>query len=312
MPGPPLCERDPWRTRARLLRLEGSSHRDKEVLMNEPASDALILRRSDVDSYGLCPKRIELRDRIKRRSSEALIVGQAVHGAIELILTEGARPTHKLMRLCADKVLMEEYDSTLLADAGTRQKANEFEAETYAAVRAWCKTVKPELDPAVAVEEKMRALVEVMPSGRELWITGIPDYVTETELVDWKTAYRMWSEPKMYTTTQPMVYAWLTEQTMDHEYRHFRYWIWSRSAGEWKTMARSITGEEILAAMELVRQVGRAMDAGIYPAHPFSNNGNRPRGWWCSPRYCDAWDVCTAKHLITDPIVNDPSVSGWG
>ncbi len=281
--------------------------------MNLPPSDALVMRRSDVDSYVLCPKRIELRDFDSRQSSKALIIGQGVHGTIEELLKSQVpiRVSHAMVRKHLELVLHEEYGTTLLAAAGSKQAASEVEAEVYAAVREWRKHVSPLLPPSIAVEEKMFGKVDTLPSGRELWITGIPDYVTADELIDWKTAYKMWSAPKMETTVQPQVYAWLLARTQGIMVSTFRYWIWSRSKGEWATMTRPITQPSILAAMQLTADVGAAIDAEIFPARPFAGTIGRARGWWCSPRYCDSWDVCPAKYLITDEVVNDPAITGW-
>lgn len=283
--------------------------------MDTPPDDALVLRRSDIDSFGYCPKRIELKPLVEPQSSEAMIFGNAVHGAIETYLTDGQKITTRLIHSITDELLLAEYGTTLRRETASSQHMNEFTSEVYSAYREWRKHVAPQLPASLMMEEQMQARVCVLPSGRELWITGIPDYVAVgdfgTELIDWKTAYRMWSEPKMQTTTQPMVYAWLLDQTQGLHASTFTYWIYSRTAGEWASMSRVITQPSVNAAVELVIDVGSAIDAGIYPARPFGSSFSRPRGWWCSPRYCNAWGVCEAKHLITDEIVNDPVVTGW-
>jgi hypothetical protein len=239
-----------------------------------------------------------------------MIFGNTAHGLIEHSMNSG-RISAKQAEVEADKVLQAEYGTTLREECGSTQAMHEFTAEAYGAAREWQKHVKPKLPPMLAFETQLMAKVTELPSGRELWITGIPDYVAETELIDWKTAYRMWSKPKMQTTTQPMVYAWLLSRELGLHVNLFTYWIYSRQAGEWDTMSRSIEQPAINAAMALVIEVGRSIDAGIYPARPFGSSFSKPRGWWCSPRYCDAWSVCGAKRLITDEIVNDPAVFGW-
>ena len=274
-----------------------------------PPDDALVLRRSDVDSFGYCGERYHLAQTTTQQSSEALVFGQAEHLIIEQLLDD-SNLSHKLCEWAVEFVLREEYGTTLLKQIGSKQKANEFKHELYAAAKEWRKKVRPKLPEMISAEEKMMAKVGLLESGRELWITGIPDYVAENELIDWKTAYKMWPEAKMYSTTQPMVYSWLLEQTGGYA-SSFTYWIYSRSMGEWARMRRPITTREVEAAMQLVFEVGASIDAEIYPASPFSGLGSRPRGWWCSPRYCDGWDICTAKHLITDAIVNDPAITGW-
>jgi hypothetical protein len=44
------------------------------------------------------------------------------------------------------------------------------------------------------------------------------------------------------------------------------------------------TTEELQWTAKLITQVADAMESGVYPPNP--------TGWWCDPRFCNAWDNC--------------------
>jgi hypothetical protein len=135
-------------------------------------------------------------------------------------------------------------------------------------------------------------------------IAGTMDYVDEFECIwDWKTAGREYEayEYKRYKI-QPTVYTFaLAHELGLHDHPEVVDWEFSygisiksgrktnqmlhvtRNNGHWSWLQ-----EQFVA-------IGNLILADL-PTWPLND-----QGWWCSPKWCSAWDQCKGKHLGESP-----------
>lgn len=172
----------------------------------------------------------------------------------------------------------------------------------------------------VAVEERVMRGLGVLPSGRDVWISGAPDWVfkvtDEGQVIDWKTAGRGWKKGKADSNAvQLLCYSWLSEHHVDVSRGTFV--VYDRSKGEWTWSDKSfqITPERTELALRSMWTMGEAIDSGHAVANPFATGGfGDGRGWHCSPKYCGAWNICEFKALPGDgkEIESRPATMTWG
>jgi hypothetical protein len=59
--------------------------------------------------------------------------------------------------------------------------------------------------------------------------------------------------------------------------------------------------EQIEANLANAWEYGKMIAAGAFPYTPGdAPYGKHKRGWWCSPTYCGAWNICPGKATIAD------------
>lgn len=166
----------------------------------------------------------------------------------------------------------------------------------------------------VAYEVELEKPIGRLPNGRQIILRGTPDVIRVGALSDWKTSGRYWEQGKADSQIQGPTYALLAE----HNYPHVApieamdYWVWNRSKGTWDRVTQAITFDQMQAAQAAVLEWAGLDDAGFYPPTPGAAAGKAGRGWWCSAKYCNAWDACSFKALITDGVdLTEKRQRGW-
>jgi RecB family exonuclease len=191
----------------------------------EPAAPALALSHSQIEVFQQCPRRWWLlkRAEVRRAPSEPLILGQAVHQAIEADLRgrlAGEAPAG-LPRLeaalaegLAERLAQDDPDG--LVDAPRRRG---LEANGRAVLSAYVAQVSAHLNP-VAVE---RSFEFQHPDDATITFAGRMDAVTSPTqgtqtrtIVDWKIIGRPWPPGEEHVRPQATAYIW-AEQRMGWE-----------------------------------------------------------------------------------------------
>lgn len=262
--------------------------------------DSITIRPSDITAWSLCPKRVELKDTQRAFPSYAMSRGSLVHARIEHELTGGR-----------SFAWGDEYEQIVFNDTGQdlsdfkipSAKLNQLVAQSELAFQAWQSQVQPRIEPyRVVVEYRLeRELTDSVSIG------GTPDAVIPDEqtILDWKTANAAWKTTKAAAELQPAAYTWLNGWTEGT----FTFWVCDMSRYNWLPHTVHVTPQQVEAWVGLATQVAHSMNAGIYPATPKGQSWRGERGWHCSPKYCSAWNICDAKHLIADEMtteVRDP------
>lgn len=284
-----------------MLNFEGYGQIDDLV---DPPDDALWVRNSDASSWDLCPARHGyLRSGAARQvPSEAMSFGTMMHTFAEMRLMgwDGIVTVQQLEEWWEEAVAKDGFSLSELAE---RDRIDASLQEAVQACMLWDAQVRPLLgySEKVEFEPRLEAPLGVLPNGREVWVHGTPDVLDVDRIDDWKTASRGWKESKAHATGQLSMYIYLAERTRGYVIESGTYHVWDRSKYEWVPHVTSRTPAEVDAYLRHIWQMARAIDAEAYTFNPWQSNfGDYKRGWWCSSKYCAAWDVCEGKHAHDD------------
>ena len=214
--------------------------------------------------------------------TEAMMFGSVTHGFIEDHEKGIKRPG---MQIVVD-VLAE--DGFEIGDIAYPLPPLIHEAES--AFHVWLRTIQP-LYPDGTVEGRMHRPLGVV-DGRPLWLRGTPDYYTGHNVVDWKTSSKKWQKGRENKSIQLPLYRSLIE--WNHETMPWEgiYVIYSRAKQVWEERPVGLTEGKVNAAMLHAFTMGRALMKQEYSLSPFGEFS--ARAWYCSEKWCHAWDVCPA------------------
>jgi len=276
---------------------------DIDGIGSEPADDAIIMRQSTVGSMDLCPAREGYRlQGVRQIPSEAMTFGTMIHSFAEQRLMGLSRvvTADDLESWWVEAVAKDGHD---LHDLAAPDVVAAGVQEALQACAAWDKAVRPHVDREGAgdPEVSMLAPIGTTPRGREVWLQGTADYVTATRIFDWKTAGRGWKESKAHSTGQASAYTFLAEATGRGLIPDHTYWVWNRQAYTWNHWDTHREPEHVTAWLAHAFMRALEIENGAFPFTPWASTfGDFKRGWWCSAKYCSAWDVCEGKYLNDD------------
>lgn len=157
----------------------------------------------------------------------------------------------------------------------------------------------------VVVEEKMEAYLGDLDDGREVWLKGTPDFVELDYVRDWKTSTAGWSQSKIDNEYQHLAYSLLVEQNHGFVPKYGQYVVYNFKTNEWEwdphTVKITTTQLDRVATAYLRMGKVLAAEAAIGTPHKRGASwGQDGRGWWCSPKWCDAWTICDDKYILAD------------
>lgn len=286
----------------------------------EPADGDLHLSQTTVGNAALCPARVGYRgdEGYDYTPSEAMSFGTMVHGMAEVDLALLGTPLAGNWRrdsvegMWADGLLAERDGSFDLHALASRDRIDKSVDEALLANKKWHRTVVPTLDldeqDDWEIEVRKTKQLGTLPDGRRVWFGGTADLVVPGLVLDWKTAGRGWDQSKADTTYQATYYTWL--YGVD---RH-KYWVWNRRKSDWSAFETSRSPKDVESALKVAWMLARQIDDGTFTATPWQDTyGKVKRGWWCSAKFCGAWDICQFKNLPDDVYEGqkiDPKM-GW-
>lgn len=276
----------------------------------EPQDDDVIIRQSTIGSMLLCEKRVEYTDTpgYLEPVSEAMAFGTCTHHMCEQDLLGGN--TLELvsnMREWVEPILVEQYDWSIAQIT----KPLEFFSELGVAYRTWLQQVKPKLKQDWTAVEQEMFLPLGEANGRQIALKGTPDLVYEDRIIDFKTTGRMWKKAKADVSIQASLYMALTKQNTSVSPRKFVFWIYDRSKSKWHRMPVERRVIDIEAALRTAYDFGRKIEAKTFTAQPVPETFTKKRGWYCSAKYCSAWNVCQYKYLSDDVDEREVAVRSW-
>jgi hypothetical protein len=276
-------------------------------------------------SMMLCPARVGQTDNkdYDATPTEALTFGSYVHTLIEQFGFGIEDPSPKTGRQLFemefnDDVKNMPYPPPSLDEVASDTLIARSVEEGLHALRLWREQVLPHLSPDGKAEGFMFAHVADLPDGTKVWLRGTPDYVEKTPdgvvtIDDWKTAATDWPKNKHLSEIQPFGYRELYQAVTGVLAHRFQWWIYSRKDQVWRP--RSITFERTAdqrdAFMAQLLVCARMIADNTFMYTPTSGFGNSPRGWWCTAKYCNAWNICPGKHLIADGRAFESRSLGW-
>jgi hypothetical protein len=90
----------------------------------------------------------------------------------------------------------------------------------------------------------------------------------------------------------------LVKQNYGLSIRDWIFWIYDRKKKEWTAIPTKRKVQEINTALTRLLDYGEAVETAILQATPTTDTfGEVRRGWYCSPKFCGAWNVCPMKYI---------------
>jgi|SRR3990167_295813 len=270
-----------------------------------------IARQSTISQLQLCGYRVALEgtEGFLPMVSEQLVFGQGLHYIVARDLEVG-EPRFDLLLTMDEWVaeILVEYDWTLDKIPDVR----DFFAEISAAYRSWRTEVQPTLTgELITHEEEMYILLGEGKNGN-IFLRGTADAVYTDHLIDWKSSAKPWTQSKADLSIQASLYPALVKQTYNKSIRKFRFWNYVRTKHEWLYLDTSRTIREIDSALGSALAYGKQIEAGTFVPTPVPDAAfNKARGWYCSAKFCGAWNICPAKYLNDNKDENELAVRSW-
>jgi len=250
------------------------------------------LSHSSIQTYLQCPRAWSFRYRegVRAPSSPALVLGSALHGAVEDILRrrrtgqpvplaevwqeQWAKATAQPVEWGAD--MPEQF-----ANDGYRLLAHPDTATTLDGL------VPLVEDGVLAIERR----VELRVPGVPIPVLGFIDLITADHVpTDFKTSSKPWTPEKAAAETQPLIYLAALNQAGHHLNTSFRFrhvvWVKGR-VPQVQVIETSHTIGAVLWVLRMIRDVWLAIDSGSFPPNPGT--------WSCAPRWCSYWTLCRGK-----------------
>ena len=285
---------------------------------SEPTDDDLLLRQSTIESMMLCPARVgySTHPEHDHTPSEPMFYGTVVHAVIEDHITNGESlrlHSPDYVRELMEKIAVDdEFDIGATAPEHLLQS---FAQEVVEAYQAWLSqwwAMKSNFFKPLAIEERLIRPLGTLPNGRAVWVHGTPDALLQSGMTDWKTAGRGWSPGKGEVRIQTPTYLWLGEDIRGVREGIGDYVVYDRSKKTWSSFIVPVFETQIDAALQTLWEYARQIDAQVFPPTPAAPAGRPGRGWWCQPKYCGAWDLCTYKGLVADDMnLTEVRISTW-
>lgn len=279
--------------------------------------ETFYLRPSTVTSAMLCGGRVALKSAsdFNHLPNEALLFGTMTHESIEHMLLDRDQLSDTEFWAATDEAYVNNIPDHVdqhTVDAIkrpseflSRKRQGAFRGEVLDAVSAWYKDGwldrfdTHEIYVEEPVEYPIKTVTTTAGTYRVV-LRGTPDVVdVDTKTVfDWKTAGAPWNPKKVEGQFQRIAYPMML--TDDPCIYQMTYVVYDRSSGVWFPYNTEVpTKAEMRAALHQSLMVAKSILNGDFHYTPMGQ-GYTTRGWHCSPKYCDGWAVCKAKHLIAD------------
>ena len=96
-------------------------------------------------------------------------------------------------------------------------------------------------------------------------------------------------------------YTWLAEHLTGTLDLPFHYCIWNRKDQQWDVLTTHINKSHVEAGLRTTFEWAKTIKANAFPANPAREEwGINRRGWICSPKWCDSWNICEVKGYLQD------------
>ena len=256
------------------------------------------IRQSWLNTFDTCPERARYEHLGVDREADAAAVGTAVHRSIEYCLESYYTTGEPLDLATQVEVFHRELDAIDYVHVKWRtEKAPHKCGEVC--VKHWHQQVLPTLPTSGVELERSFTLALIEDDQRLVELSGTIDFYADP-LRDWKTSGRGEYEEWEYRrwAIQPTVYTWARYQMLCAEGRtpslpmEFEYVVLGRHGVQRFMVHRdhehwSWMQDKVLTACLLIEA-----DLAEWPKQ--DNHA------LCSPKWCDAWDLCKGKFFEGD------------
>jgi len=300
---------------------------DSYVLADMPDEDEfnpvldLVMRVSTVASADLCPGRVWWRSApgYEDTPTPDMVWGSIVHALIEhQVLSPDDTLGASLTRQIARRVEMEEGLDFLIEDdmmGGDRYAAWVDEALGLATEwRTWARRHLGFPIGGGLAERRMMAPLCYLADGGRVWLAGTADLILPGNGLglDWKTANKGWPASRAAAQNQQHAYRFLAQEVYGVELDEWWFVVGNRAKGTWEHYEVPASDDAMDGFLYRAEALAKMLLAGTPTFNPKGESGRR--AWWCSPTYCNAWGLCTARCLgdEKDRLPRPSSTDSWG
>lgn len=247
---------------------------------------------SSISTYLECGRKWRYRyiEKIPTRRTPALVVGSAVHGAIEALITHRLNGEPLLpVRAWIDawEQQTNEHSATDIDwNGGGPREYENIGARLFAdpEVQAAIADLHPAVDQRGPLIERR---VELRVPGVTVPVIGYLDMVAgDGVIVDFKTAARNWTRNQAQQETQPIFYlAALNQLGVPHAPSRFRHVVFVKTKiPQVQIIDTERSPAELFWLTRLIADVWRAIEGDHFPANPKAcfNYGRR----------CEFYNIC--------------------
>lgn len=276
----------------------------------QPRKNDIVIRQSDVESLTLCPARMGYRG-VKGHDSapsEPMAFGTLVHAMLD-------KHIETMAPIPLGKLLNAEYVRTLLVEVMLKDghhplsltntyHIDQIAREAIYTYRQWIDQWWLPIGSnrqIISYEETKIKPLGMINKTTAVWVQGTADLVHTFGVDDWKTAGRGWDKGKSGTRIQAPTYVWLEAEHFHHLSRvPFTYVVYDRAKQVWSEHITYIEPANIDATLNAFMTWAKMIHREVYPPTPTAPTGRPGRGWWCSAKFCGAWNICEYKGMLPD------------
>lgn len=271
------------------------------------------VRPSALQSFFNCPLSVQLSSEVERVAPTMQTTrGTVVHALIEDFILHGTLPPEVSDVADVARAIMNDRDEPI--DHVPASYLWSMAGDALKAARSWVDQywdLEGQFLEIVAVEEKLEMSLGHLDDGTEIMLAGTPDLITINSIIDFKTSTAGWSDSKMNEQYQHLSYAALAQAQHNSLPRKGVYVVYNFKTGEWEwsRFTVQIRQDDVDRALRAYFKMGKALHyqtAIGTPGKRGASWGQDGRGWWCSPKWCDAWEICDDKYLLDDGKADDP------
>ena len=300
----------------------------KPLTAEDILSEDILVRQSLMNSLQLCPARVGFEinqpEEVIPVFGERPVFGTAVHDCAEHHVLDPKGQAKRIrpaeFGLMMERILEENYDGSSLDDIPEKEY-KKFRREVIEAYRLWVMQVYEHFIKADVKERTAHVEVPLYlylgeHLGRRIIAHGTPDLTIQgLRMEDNKTTFAAfkWTQEKADTEIQPSLYLAMHNIIYNDSITDFVYRIYDRKAEDWDSLHTARTEGEQEAILKVAFEYGKQIAANVFPPTPIVENyGKRQRGWYCSPKWCGAWNVCSFKGQINDKTdLTEVAVKSW-
>lgn len=275
-----------------------------------PPEGATIVRQSAINNMMLCPARqgYAQADGFVDAQSEPLVFGSTVHDIIADVLRG---ELSQLAALTSDTIInyanadLEAREAWSLVSLLTPPRLSDWVDEVRECLNLWFVQVQPELKD-MRIESVEETFYMPLDIKSNIWLQGTCDLMPfnadgERIGIDWKTAGRGWKDDKAATIMQAPLYTALAYERYMQFISEWYFCVYNRQKTQWDWIPRNVDAVQVAAALKTALEFGKMMQHNIYPATPYPSGGfTDRRGWYCSAKFCGAWQICEYKGMLGD------------
>lgn len=274
------------------------------------------IRQSDISRFRQCPElhRRKMLGKVSEQTNDAAAIGTACHAGVELALSsivDGYEPNHTVCKSLACDTIKELWSRPDLHQVQIKHLTDAIYFTATAFDRWWNHFMDDLLQLDIVAVERRFDVVAFRDPWRIVYLAGTADVWTDANgVIDWKfpgdkyAGSNAWKHERY--DNQPTHYLWayvlehlgtnpLLEPNSDKLLPDFSYGVTLREKDHAEELSISRTVGDVHFYRDELLSLCKLIEADLdrWPLGPMD--------WWCSDKWCPAWNECRGMHMPEDP-----------